>query len=335
MKNHKKLYSILILLTVLSIFAYLFVWIIPQWSTISVLLGNPARHQQLYNAIGSILSRRSQQLVALILCACFIAISALAFQTMTQNRILTPGILGFDSLYIVIQTTVVYFSSFLGFLIIDRTLNFFVSIILMVGLTLLMYRLILRKNKNNLVLLLLMGMIISTLASNYVSFIQILMNPEEFQTVISITSVTIININTQLIWWSVPALIILISWFLFESATLDVMNLGEVQAKNLGVAYEKKQNLYLILIAVGISISTALIGPLSFLGLIAVNSAKELYKHYQHRRLMIISSMVAIIFLILGQSIVEATGFISTVTMLIQMVGGIYMIILILKERKI
>ncbi|WP_237332068.1 iron chelate uptake ABC transporter family permease subunit, partial [Vibrio anguillarum] len=53
------------------------------------------------------LSRRVPKVLAMVLAGIAIAQSSLAFQTITHNRILTPSIMGFDSLYLFVQVLVV------------------------------------------------------------------------------------------------------------------------------------------------------------------------------------------------------------------------------------
>ena len=53
------------------------------------------------------LSRRIPKVLAIVLAAVAISASSLVFQTITNNRILTPSILGFDSLYLMIQVLMV------------------------------------------------------------------------------------------------------------------------------------------------------------------------------------------------------------------------------------
>ena len=51
------------------------------------------------------LYRRIPKVYAMILTGAAIGFSSLIFQTVTNNRILTPSILGIDSLYVLLQTT--------------------------------------------------------------------------------------------------------------------------------------------------------------------------------------------------------------------------------------
>src|SRR5690606_35270060 len=155
------------------------------------------------------------------------AMTTVSFQTMTQSRILTPAVIGFDSLYLMIQTTLVFFFSGLQTIYQNPLINFFFSFVIMSGLTILIYMSVLRKNKNNIVLLLLIGLVISTLASNYVNLLQVIMNPESFQTVQSLTNVSVVNIDTELVWIVLP-ITGLVVWLLYQKHHIyDVMLLGE------------------------------------------------------------------------------------------------------------
>src|SRR5690554_4909008 len=117
------------------------------------------------------------------------------------------------------------------------------------------------------------------------------MNPDEFQQVVSLTTVNINAINSSLVLISIPIFIIMIILFSIEHKYYDVIALGEDHAINLGVNYNKKTNLSIIYITISMAVATALVGPLSFLGLIVVNSAKELFKTNKHKTLMITSSL--------------------------------------------
>src|SRR5690554_1090288 len=192
-----KTYKFWVMVTLVAILLYLSVWMVSQYDVIVFSLNDPDRAPLFLKTMLTIFQRRSVQVVALLIAAILISLSTTVFQTLTQNRIITPSLLGFDSIFVVTQTTLVYFASMSRF-VVDPILNFMVTVVLMVGLTLLMYQTVLKRHKNNILLLLLIGMVIATLASNYASFLQILMNPTEFQTIMSLTSVSVVNIHTTL-----------------------------------------------------------------------------------------------------------------------------------------
>ncbi|MFA7422425.1 MAG: iron chelate uptake ABC transporter family permease subunit, partial [Acholeplasmataceae bacterium] len=251
-----------------------------------------------------------------------------------SNRILTPSLIGFDAIFVTSQTAIVFFLSEQSLFYSNPYLNFLITASLMLVISLIMYRLILRRNKNNIIFLLLFGMILSTFSRNFANFLQTIMDPNQFQSIAMQTEVTISNMNTSIIIMVVPIMLIVLGFMIKDFKYLDIMSLGESQAIGLGVEYQKKLNVSLIYIAIAMSISTALIGPISFLGLIAVNAAREILKTYKHIHLMFMSSLIAIIALVLGQTIIIETGYLTTVTVLISMFGGLYMIYLVLKENK-
>ncbi len=57
---------------------------------------------------GFVLELRGRRLAALAIVGCAIAVSTVVFHTITENRILTPSILGFDALFVLIQTVLVF-----------------------------------------------------------------------------------------------------------------------------------------------------------------------------------------------------------------------------------
>ena len=324
--NKKIIWISLITLSILLILGYLTVWLYTQRNLI-------AQFPQMDKL--PIIKRRSIQIIAITIGAVLIAVSSLSFQTITDNKILTPSVLGFDAIYIITQTLLVALLGANSLFFANEYINFILSTILMIGIVLMMYQFILRKNKNNVVLLLLVGLIISTLASNISNFIQVFMDPENFQSITAMTTVSLNNIKENLVLISIPIMILTIFLFAREQRYYDVMILGENQAIGLGVDFHKKTKHTLIYIAIAVSVSTALIGPLSFLGLIAVSSAREIFKTNKHRILMIASSLLSLVFILIGQLIVELLDHQTSVSVMISLIGGAYMIYLILKENKI
>lgn len=327
----KRIFSTMILLAALSIIMYLFFWMLT--TPYDLFPEDPILRSRLQQAITNIVNRRFEQVLAMVISAVLIASTSLVFQTLTNNRILTPSLIGFDAIFVTIQTAIVFFLSSSSYLFVNPYLNFAISAGLMILITLLMYKTILRKNRNNMVFLLLIGLVLSTLSRSLASFLQNIMDPMEFQSVVIRTEVSVSNMNTSIIYLSIPLLIIILGLILKDVRTYDVMALGESNAIGLGVEYTKKMNVALIYIAIAMSISTAMIGPLSFLGLISVNAAREMLKTYQHLPLFILSSFIATIMVVMGQTIIIETGYQTTVSVWISLIGGAYMIYLLLKEN--
>lgn len=331
MRNRRKLWVILGVLVLIVIVGYLTVWLY----TYRNLIKSAPDRELLYQSMMNIFGKRVLRLVGIMIGVMLIAVSSLVFQTITDNRILTPNVLGFDAIYVIIQTLLVVSTNAINIFIVNDYFNFILSTSIMVCAMLLMYKLILRKNKNNIILLLLMGMVISVLAGSFSNFLRAFVDPDTFQVISGLTTVDVHNVNTNLVLFTTPFMILIMILFIYQRRYYDVMVLGDSQSVGLGVEYNKKVNLSLIYIAIAVAISTALIGPLSFLGLVAVNIAREMFKTYKHLSLMIASSLVAIILVIGLQVIVELIGFQTSVTVLISLFGGAYMVYLILKENKL
>jgi iron complex transport system permease protein len=328
-KRTVNLYIILGVLALLALLAFYFAWLPRYYPQIVGKTHLP----HIQRALANIFKERTAQLVAMLMSSILIAFSALAFQTTTNNRILTPSSLGFDSIYAVTQTLLVSSLGFISIFFTNTYLNFLLTTLVMIVIVLVMYSLVLRKNKNNIVLLLLIGIIISSLASSVSNVIQAMMSDDEFYSVQAITNVSITNINGALVYGVIPVMLVTIILLFRPHKTYDVMALGEEHATNLGVTYARTSKYILILVALAVAVSTALVGPLSFLGLLAVNLAREMSKRYEHKHLFIFSALIAIIFLFFGQALVEVTGYRTTVTTLISLIGGGYMIYLLLRKK--
>lgn len=332
MAKPRKLFIKMGFLVLLSILAYLLFWMV---TTDYVLFPkDPEKAKLMKIAIFKIITRRSYQVTAMIASAVLIATTTLVFQTITHNRILTPSLIGFDSIFIISQTAIVFFLTENSLFYQNPYLNFFTTTLLMLLISLTTYKIILRSHKNNIIFLLLFGLILSTLSRSIANFLQTIMDPNQFQSVVIQTEVTLANMNTSIIFIAIPLMVLTTTLIVKDFKYYDIMSLGETHAINLGVDYNKKLNMSLVYIAIAMSVSTALIGPISFLGLIAVNASRELLKTYKHAPLMVMSSFIAIISIVLGQTLVIEMGHITTVSVLISLVGGSYMIHLILKENK-
>ena len=282
------------------------------------------------------LQLRSVEVIAILIVAASVAYSSVAFQTLTNNRILTPSIMGFESLYLLIQTLIVYMYGDETYKVLSSMDNFLVSVIGMIGFGLLLYFMIYKKGKDNIYLLLLVGIILGTLFSSLSSFMQLLIDPNDFFIVQGKMFATFNKINTDLLWPSSIILILILFFGFRMTKYLDVMALGREQAINLGLNYNGLVKLFLVIIAILVSISTALVGPITFLGLLVTNLTYELFKTHKHSVIIAACCIVSAVALLAGQFIMERILNLSTpLSAIINMVGGLYFIYLLLKVRKL
>ena len=347
-KRNRRTVTILIILLLLIVGAVA-LYIFSRTYANSMRLGIPMTPRALEN----IMSRVWPAVIGMVAASSIIAVVSLSFQTITQSRILTPSMIGFDSVFMGTQTLLVFaFGSFTPFFS-DPIQNFIVTSVAMVAVSMLMFGTILRKSRNNIIFLLMFGIVLSGIVSNGARYMQQLMTHYDFYQVQAATAVTVMNMNTRVVMIAWPIILVLIGIMLWRHRIYDVMSLGPEQSAGLGVSYQREMTLTLFLISVGMSVSTAMIGSLTFLGLMAVNAARELLKTHKHLPLFICSAFVAILVLVLGSAVEQLlTGGIPIpmavpffggleiqmsipLTTIINLVGCVYVFYLILKENRI
>ncbi|MFD1850829.1 iron chelate uptake ABC transporter family permease subunit [Oceanobacillus bengalensis] len=279
--------------------------------------------------------RRMVRIGAMVVTGIAISYSTVVFQTITQNRILTPSVMGLDSMYEVVQTLIYFFAGSMSIWVLNHYLNFGAAVIAMVLFALILYRFLFRTNKHPIYLLLLIGMIIGTLLGSLVTFLQVLIDPVEYLSLQTRLFASFTNVKSELLYISIGILFIAFIYGYRIMGKLDVMSLGRENAMNLGINYDRMVMNILILSSVLIATSTALIGPITFLGLIVANLAYQFLSTYKHSILILGASLISIIALVGGQFFVEhILELRTTLSVIINFIGGIYFIYLLLKESR-
>ncbi|CEI71872.1 iron chelate uptake ABC transporter family permease subunit [Romboutsia hominis] len=281
------------------------------------------------------MSQRIPKLIAIVLTGGCIAFSSMIFQTITNNNILTPSVLGLDSLYILVQTLIVFIVGIDSKFIASKSHNFLLSVVIMVVASFVLYKKLFEKSGNNIFFLLLVGMIFGTLFKSMSTFMQVVIDPNEYATLQNSLHASFGNVNTEILLIASIILIAIIPFIYDELKYLDVLCLGKDNAINLGVDYDKVVKKMIIVVSILVSISTALVGPITFLGLLVVNITKQLLSTYKHSYLIVASILISVSTLVGGQFLVERVfSFNTTLSVIINFVGGVYFIYLLLKESK-
>jgi iron complex transport system permease protein len=279
--------------------------------------------------------RRMIRVAAMVVTGIAIAYSTVVFQTITHNRILTPSVMGLDSMYEVVQTLIYFFAGSMSIWVLNKYLNFGAAIFAMVLFALILYRFLFRADKHPIYLLLLIGMIIGTLLGSLVTFLQVLIDPVEYLSLQTRLFGNFTNVKADLLYIAIVILIIAFIYGYLIMDKLDVMSLGRENAINLGVNYDRMLMNVLILSSVLISTSTALVGPITFFGLIVANLSYQYLVTYKHSVLILGASLIGIIALVGGQFLVEHIFELrTTLSVIINFIGGIYFIYLLLKESR-
>ncbi|AWB83016.1 iron ABC transporter permease [Corynebacterium yudongzhengii] len=283
-----------------------------------------------------IAERRFNSVLAMLIVAVCQAVATVAFHTVTNNRIITPSIMGFESLYMVIHTSTVYFFGVAGIIEARTTVTFIGQVILMVGMSLVLYSWLLTGRHANMHAMLLVGIIIGGGLGSVSTFMQRMLTPSEFDVLTARLFGSVNNADSDYYPIAIPLVVGATALLYLNSRRLNLLSLGRATATNLGLNYRFHSISTLILISVLMAVSTALVGPMTFLGFLVATLAYQFADTYDHRYLFPMAAVTA--FLVLAGSyfvmnhIFYAQGVVSII---IELVGGTVFLFVILRKGRL
>ena len=278
---------------------------------------------------------RIPKVIAMIITAFAIGAATIIFQSVINNTVVAPCLLGRKALYTLIQTSVVFVLGSGSILFTNDNLSFLVDLVLMGIIATVVYSWLFKMTGHNVLYVLLVGTVLTSFFSSIQSTLTRVMDPNEYDTLLTSLVASFSNINSEIIIFSVIILALIGVIFRKELALLDVITLGKEQAINLGVDYDRCIRRLLLAVTLCIAVATAMVGPISFLGLIIANISRQLLKTYRHTQLIAGAALMGVIALIGGQFIVERVFVYSIpISVFITVAGGIYFLYLILKGSR-
>ena len=278
---------------------------------------------------------RSPKLIVMLITAFAIGGASIVFQSVINNTIVTPCLLGMNSLYTLIHTAVVFAAGSGSILAANANCSFAVDLVLMGVVATVVYSYLFKKTKHNVLYVLLIGTVLSSFFSSIQSTLTRVMDPNEYDNLLATLVASFSNINSEIIVISLIVLAAIVFALRRELALLDVITLGKDQAINLGVDYDRCVRRLLLGVTLCIAVATAMVGPISFLGLIIANLSRQLLKTYRHTQLILGSALFGMIVLVGGQLLVEhAYSYTIPVSVFITVGGGVYFLYLLLTNRR-
>ena len=279
---------------------------------------------------------RAPKLIAMLITAFAIGGASIVFQSIINNTIVTPCLLGMNSLYTLIHTAVVFFAGSSSVIAASANLSFAVDVVLMGITATLIYSWIFKKTRHNVLYVLLVGTVLTSFFSSIQTTLTRVMDPNEYDSLLNTLVASFSNINSEIILFVLLLLGLIVFALRKELALLDVLTLGKEQAINLGVDYDRCIRRLLLGVTLCIAVATAMVGPISFLGLIIANIARQLLKTYRHTYLILGSALVGMVVLVAGQLVVERVyHYAVPVSVFITVGGGIYFLYLLLANRRV
>ena len=281
-----------------------------------------------------VIPRRLIRLAAMVIAGVCIGYSSVMFQTIVGNRILTPAVMGYESIYLLFQALLILCLGTHSLVLLGRGGNALLSIVLMLGYSWLIHHWLFRDGRGNVYLLLLLGLVLSMVMATFTQFIQLKISPGEFSI---LQGFSYASFNRARLDQVIYGGVLVVGACLLVHRTLpvlDVLALGRDQAVSLGVDYAPSVRLQLALIAVLVAVSTSLVGPTAFMGVIVANISYALARTARHHATLPTACGVAIDVFIVAQYLVEQLfNYNTSVSILINLVCGVYFLTLMIRTR--
>lgn len=281
-----------------------------------------------------ILSLRIPTLMVMLIAAFAIGSASIIFQSIINNRIVTPCLLGMNSMYTLVHTAVVFAAGSGSVLATNSNLSFAVDLIIMAVAATFVYSYLFQKTGHNVLYVLLIGTVLSSFFGSIQSTMIRVMDPNEYDALLSTLVADFNNVNAEIILFSLVILAALVLFLWKDLKLLDVITLGKDQAINLGVDYDRTVRRLLLGVVLCIAVATAMVGPISFLGLIIANLARQLLRTHKHSHLIIGASLMGMLSIIAGQMISQHIfSYAVPVSTFITIGGGVYFLYLLLFRK--
>lgn len=279
---------------------------------------------------------RTPKLIVMLITAFAIGGASIVFQSVIRNTIVTPCLLGMNALYTLIHTAVIFFLGSGSLIATNANLSFAVDVVLMGITATVIYSWIFKKTKHNVLYVLLVGTVLTSFFGSIQTTLTRVMDPNEYDNLLNTLVASFNNINSEIIVFCLVLLAAVVLVLRKELALLDVLTLGKEQAINLGVDYDRCIRRLLLGVTLCIAVATAMVGPISFLGLIIANLSRQLLKTYRHSQLILGSALFGMIVLVGGQLIVERVyAYAVPISVFITVGGGLYFLYLLLTRKKV
>lgn len=281
-----------------------------------------------------ILSLRVPTLICMVIASISIGVATLIFQSIVNNRIVTPALLGMNSIYSFLHTAAIFVLGTGSALYLNANLAFAVDLVTMGTVATLIYWHLFKSTGHNILYIMLIGTVLSSLFGSVQSAMIRVMDPNEYDALLTTLVADFNNVNGEIISFALLSLAAIALILRRELKLLDVITMGRDQAINLGVDYDNVIRKLLFGVVLCMAVATATIGPVSFLGLIVANLSRQLLKTYKHSHLILGASLLGMLALIGGQLISQHIfHFTVPVSTFVTIAGGIYFLYLLLSKK--
>lgn len=283
---------------------------------------------------GYVIPNRLIRIGAIAIGGICVACTSICFQTIAGNRILTPAIMGYEGVFLLLQSTLTLVLGGHTRIVFGNSANFLISLGCMLAYSWALHRWLFKDGRRDIYFLLLLGLVLSMVMGTLAQFVQLKISPSDFGMVQSLIYATFNRAQADQLGYSALLLVGVLVVGAKTLPYLDAIALGKNRAISLGVDYPRYVRLYLILTAVLVATSTSLIGPTGFMGIFVANLTYTIAASARHRAMLPIGCAIAITIFLVAQFLVEHVfNYTTTVSILINMLGGAYFLILMVRTK--
>ncbi|MDO5495967.1 MAG: iron chelate uptake ABC transporter family permease subunit [bacterium] len=277
---------------------------------------------------------RLERLAPIVVVGIAVAVSSVAFQTVTANRILTPSIMGLDALYALIQTVAIWGFGSAAVGATDPILRFVFETAALVGFAALLYRVVLGRMGRSVYLLVLIGIVLGTLFRSASTFFQRVIDPNEYLIVVDRMFASFSGVDARLLLAAALLTGAGCAYLWHVRHELDVLTLGRDNAVALGISHRQLTSRVLLACTLLVGAATALVGPITFLGLLVANLTYSVASSQRHSTLLPTAALLGVLLLVGGQAILERIlGMGTVVAVVVEFVGGILFLFLLARGK--
>ncbi|MCW4384722.1 iron chelate uptake ABC transporter family permease subunit [Salinibacterium sp. SYSU T00001] len=282
------------------------------------------------------IDRRLTMLGAMTIAAFTQGLGTVVFHTVTNNRILTPAVMGFDSLYTLMQTLMVFFFGGAALAQTEGIPKLLTQTALMVVFATILYRWLFSGRFGSLFVLLLVGVVFGMAFESLSTFVQRLLDPTDYDLLATRLFGRMSNVEAGYLPIA-AAICVVVGVLLWRRRhRLDTLLLGRETATNLGVSYTRELTTMLVVIALLVALSTALVGPMTFFGFIVAILSYQFAGTHRHAYVLPMAFLLGMLTLVAGQFLLQhVVGSSGMLSVVIEFVGGILFIALLLRKGKL
>lgn len=304
---------------------------IPFYKIPSILFGRGTKLEYI-----TIYLLRLPRIVLAIIVGIALSVAGGLLQTITRNDLADSGMIGINAgaslaavLFITSQSTL-YYKELSGLMI------FALPVVAMGGslaVVVLIYFLSFKKGVTP-QRLLLIGIGLNVAITAFITFYSLRVSRGQYNQVLVWTSGSLWGSNWKYVWVTAPIILLFTGLTLFQSKTLDVLNLGDELAIGLGVNLQRSRKWLLFFAVVLAGVATSVAGNISFLGLITPHMAKKLVGT-SHKRFIPVGALLSVIIILIADSLSRNlfSPIEIPVGITISLIGVPYFIYLMVKEQ--